>query len=231
MITRNILERTFKIQFGNRRATCFTIDFEKRQYIIASKHLVGSIVGQSSIEIIRGGTWENLPIKLVGHADGDVDISVLAAETLISPTHSLTLPPSDPTAAGMILGQDVYFLGFPFDIVSDATLESNKNFPLPFVKKAILSQTVKGTIMLDGHNNPGFSGGPVVYYPKNDRSSDLSVAGVVYGFRHALGQVYPDQERKESPIGYYLYNTGIVHVHDICHALNLIRQNPIGIKF
>jgi hypothetical protein len=34
----------------------------------------------------------------------------------------------------------------------------NRNFPLPFVKKALLSAMANGYYYLDGHNNPGFSG-------------------------------------------------------------------------
>ena len=226
MITSNILQRTFKIQFEDSQATCFTIDHENRQYIVTARHLVGSIVDESNVKIMQGDAWKNLPVKLVGHTDGDVDISVLAADIQISPTHLLNL-----TLDGMGFGHDAYFLGFPYGLGSDTTLEINRNFPLPFVKKAIISQISfdEGMIMLDGHNNPGFSGGPVVFYPENNRSKGPSVAGVVAGYRHALEYVYPDQELKGSPIGYYKYNTGIVVVYDINHVLNLIRQNPIGV--
>ena len=86
-------------------------------------------------------------------------------------------------------------------------------------------------ILLDGHNNPGFSGGPVVFC-QNNHGNDFSVAGVVAGYRHAFEPVYKNKEPEENelPIGYYRVNTGIVLAYDIKYALNLIRQNPIGVE-
>ena len=68
----------------------------------------------------------------------------------------------------MIYGQDAYFLGFPYGLKSEYE-DFNNNFPVPFVKKAIVSSLDtdkdcnRQIIFLDGHNNPGFSGGPVVF--------------------------------------------------------------------
>ena len=225
MVTTNILQRTFRIRYKKSCGTCFTIDFENRQYIVTARHIVKSIVGQSNVEIMQEEKWKNLQVKLVGHSKGDVDISVLAADILISPTYPLA-----PTQKGLTLSQDVYFLGFPYGFGSKTTSSTNRNFPLPFVKKAIVSQLDdKDYIMLDGHNNPGFSGGPVVFHPKSI-GNDLSVAGVVAGYHFHEEPVYQEQEQKESPIGYYEYNTGIIVAYNIQHALDLIRQNPIGVE-
>jgi hypothetical protein len=44
-------------------------------------------------------------------------------------------------------------------------------FSVPLIKKAIISATVHEhgatVLLLDGHNNPGFSGGPIVYRDLN----------------------------------------------------------------
>ena len=64
-------------------------------------------------------------------------------------------------------GQDVYFLGFPYGLHGDMSALSN-DLPFPFVKKGIISlfhNDGVNRIYLDGHNNPGFSGGPVVFMP------------------------------------------------------------------
>ena len=129
-------------------------------------------------------------VKLVGHCEGEVDISVLAADIQISPTY-----PLNPTLGGIILGQDVYFLGFPYSLKSDVG-SINRNFPLPLVKKAIVSLVAERGhyILLDGHNNPGFSGGPVVFHP-NNRGNDFCVAGVVAGYRHACDPVYKNKSK------------------------------------
>jgi hypothetical protein len=72
------------------------------------------------------------------------------------------------TAGNQILGQDVYFLGFPFayKMYNGAP---NINFPYPLVKKGIFSginAQPDGThcLFVDGNNTYGFSGGPVIYY-------------------------------------------------------------------
>ncbi len=220
--TTNILQRTFRIRSGDSTATCFTVDVDNRQYIITAKHLLKEVIGQSIVQIMYDKQWTNLPVKLVGHCEADVDISVLAADRPISPTH-----PLDTTQAGLVLAQDVYFLGFPYGLASEVLSSLNNDFPLPFVKKAIVSQFDKGYIMLDGHNNPGFSGGPVVFHPRLN-SNDLSVAGVVSGYRFEKEPVYQDQEQTQ--VGYYKYNTGIIVAYDIKHAIDLISQNPIGAK-
>ena len=221
MVTANILQRTFYIKCGHSSGTCFTIDIDKRQYIITARHLVKSIVGQSNVKIWHEERWKNLPVKLVGHSEGDVDISVIAAEFLISPIHSLGT-----SRDGLYLSQDVYFLGFPYDLTGENTSSINHDYPFPFVKKAIISQFYKDRIMLDGHNNPGFSGGPVVFHP-NSNSNELSVAGVVAGYRFEHQPVYQDE--RQTPLT-YKSNTGIIVAYGIEHCLNLIRQNPIGIK-
>ncbi|MDE0689682.1 MAG: serine protease [Candidatus Poribacteria bacterium] len=225
MVNANIVQRTFKIECGNCLGTCFTIDVDNRQYIVTAKHLVEKITGRHTIKLMHEKKWKNLEVELIGHCKGQVDISVLAAEFQISWGYSLPA-----TTAGMILGQDVYFLGFPYGLMSDVG-ELNRNFPFPLVKKGVLStiEPSEGCILLDGHNNPGFSGGPVVFC-QNNRGNDFSVAGVVSGYRYAREPVYKNEEPEENepPIGYYRANTGIVLAYDIKYALDLISQNPIG---
>jgi len=58
----------------------------------------------------------------------------------------------------LILSQELFFLGFPFGLFTDATLKDG--FPTPFVKKATLS-AFGGTpafqmLFLDGINNLAF---------------------------------------------------------------------------
>ena len=206
MITTNIVQRTFRIR-STQEGTCFTIDVDDRQYIVTAQHLVEKVVGQNSVKIMQEKKWKGLQVKLVGHCEGEVDISVLAADIQISPTY-----PLNPTLGGIILGQDVYFLGFPYSLKSDVG-SINRNFPLPLVKKAIVSLVAERGhyILLDGHNNPGFSGGPVVFHP-NNRGNDFCVAGVVAGYRHACDPVYKNKKQKQNeiPIGYYKSNTGII---------------------
>ena len=217
----NVLQRVFHISHENKAGTCFTIDVEGRQYLITAKHLVQSIQKPCAVQMYHDGEWKGLQVDLVGHGAKCVDLTVLASEMQISPTH-----PLEPTAEGLILGQDVLFLGFPYGITSDSG-NNNNRFPFPLVKKGIISALPQGNVsdlFLDGHNNPGFSGGPVVYEVVK---GTLNVAGVVSGYLSKLEPVYDEHGATALQ---HDYNTGIVRVTSIMHAVNLIRANPVGFK-
>ena len=220
-ITTNILRRTFQFSFGEEQGTCFTIDYDNRQYIVTARHLVDPITDSATIRIKHEKIWKDCPVNLVGHGEGEVDISVLAAGLQISPKY-----PLPPNAAGLTLGQDVYFLGFPYGLASEVG-ELNQNFPFPFVKKATVSAMDfnPNRIFLDGHNNRGFSGGPVVFSEVGKPANQLSVAGVISGYRFGTEPVY--LKGKPTPLE-FRYNTGIILAYQIKHAVDLISQNPIG---
>ena len=221
-VTSNVLQRTFQFAFGESLfGTCFTIDYDNRQYIVTARHIVEPITDAATIRIKHEKFWKECPVNLVGHGEGEVDISVLAARIQVSPQH-----PLPPTSAGLVLGQDVYFLGFPYGLASEVG-EVNRNFPLPLVKKATLSALDSKTspFLLDGHNNPGFSGGPIVFSEMGKPANQLSVAGVISGYRFNMEPVYLENKRTPFQVE---YNTGIIFAYGIRHAVDLICQNPIG---
>jgi hypothetical protein len=173
------------------------------------------------VELYHANQWKRLDVDLVGHCTGEIDISVLKADIQLSPTYAL--PPSE---CGIVYGQDVYFLGFPYGMQGDGQL--NREFPLPFVKKGILSCMMislsgPNLLYLDAINNPGFSGGPVVFTEGNNLS--YKVAGVVSGYRSASEPIY-DGDRAIPLV--YRANTGIVVAYGIKHAMEIIQKNPIG---
>lgn len=214
-VTRGILQRTFRIRYGGAIGTCFTVDVANRRYLVTARHIAGTVSYSVDIEIKHEGIWKPVPVRLVGHGDGDIDVSVLAPQYPFGGSEVLTFP------APMTLGEDVYFLGFPFGM-SMETGDLNLNLPLPFVKKATLSAfTDVGQVLLDGHNNPGFSGGPVV-----DSSGDR-VIGVISGYRHDRKNVL-DCSGDKGPYTYDM-NTGIIHAWDSFQINQLILNNPIGI--
>lgn len=221
MITTNAIQRTFHIKVGDSTGTCFTIDVDNKQYLVTAKHIVSDLADTSNIEIFHEQQWKNIEVTIVGHCDGEIDISVLTTNLQISPTH-----PLEPTSAGMTYGQDVYFLGFPYGMAGEMG-PMNRDFPVPFVKKAIVSciyfENDIQIIFLDGHNNLGFSGGPVIF--KEHNSGDYKVCSVVAGYRYAEEPVY--QNGKPIPLEIRA-NTGIVISYGIKHAVDLIEENPIG---
>jgi hypothetical protein len=223
MVTSNVIQRTHYIKYGNSIGTCFTIDIDGRQYVVTAKHVLRGIKQNDKCEIYWNSTWTQVDTLLVGECPGNVDIIVVALRVQLSPTHPL--PVGD---AGAVFGQDVYFLGFPFGLSADLGA-ANRYFPVPFIKKGVLSSIVTDPsgariFYLDGNNNPGFSGGPVVF-PFERRLDDLRVAAVVSGYRFDPQPVYIG-DRATDLISHH--NTGIIISYGVSHAVDVVKQNPVG---
>ena len=222
MITKHVIQRVFQIRCGEKRGSCFTIDVDEKQYICTAKHVLDGF-GSGKVELFHDGKWKYLDVECVGYGSNDTDICVLSSQM------QLSLPsPLEPTADGIVLSQEVFFLGFPYGIATEMG-DLNRQFPVPFVKKAILSARPQGdqrVLLLDGHNNPGFSGGPVVFIKAGQPKNRYRVASIVSAYRSAPEPIV-DQGGAKTPLTYHA-NTGIVISYDIRHALDAIHANPIG---
>jgi hypothetical protein len=79
--------------------------------------------------------------------------------------------------------------------------------------------------LLDGHNNPGFSGGPVVFRRANKIGEEFRVMAVVSAFRTEDVEV----RFQGQPTGLTsATNTGIVVCPSIKQVTDMIAANPIG---
>lgn len=217
MITSNVIHRVFMIRYGKSMGTGFTIEVEGKEYLVTAKHVVESLGGKGTIDIFSNGKWVPLEIILVGHSPKDADISVLAAARTLTPPK---LPMDANT--GLFYGQDVYFLGFPYGFTGTFRL-GDSGYPLPLVKKATVSLLDRKRMYLDGHNNPGFSGGPVVF--SEPGKHNFKVAGVITAYRSVEEPVLSAGVKTGLT---YVYNTGIIVSDSITWALELIKANPIG---
>lgn len=223
MITFNALSRTFHLRLADQTATGFLIDVEAKQYLVTAKHFVPEVTDVVILELHHDGSWKKVPAKLVGHAPDNIDITVFALPKVLVASEYILKP----DMGGIILGQEAFFLGFPYGLFGTAG-ELNSNYPTPFIKRATVSsisvsETGSSIIFLDGHNNPGFSGGPVLF--KEKEQGELKVAAVVSGYRFSNEPVYQGQQAL--PIT-YRYNTGILISYGIKHAVALAKANPIG---
>ena len=219
-ITANVIHRVFFLKFGSGTATAFTVEVDGREYLITAKHAVVSFVENDSIELYSNNAWVKFHPKLVGHCDGDCDISVFALPRRLTPDNL----PMEVSSDGVFYGQTAYFLGFPYGLIGKLTLGTD-GFPLPFVKRATISLFDGSVLYLDGHNNAGFSGGPVVFREAN--KPDLRVAAVISGFRAVREPVYSGKSTTPLTV---VDNTGIIIAHKVDVAVKLIRSNPIGFE-
>jgi hypothetical protein len=87
---------------------------------------------------------------------------------------------------------------------------------LPFAKRATLSCFDGAVFLLDGHNNPGFSGGPVVFGQPG--VTPTNVATVISGYKFVQEPVFEGEDKTKLSIK---YNTGIIVSYKIEHAVSL----------
>ncbi|MCW0448619.1 serine protease [Xanthomonas sacchari] len=222
MINSNVLQCVRQVKIGDNVGTLFAIEVNNLQYLVTANHLLEQWQAGDHIEIWQGNTWRDIPVELVGaHEAGDV-------AAFASPVHLALRLPLEASCKGLTWSQDVFFLGFPYGWRADVPPEINTRYPLPFVKKAIVSAMVVTdgieTIFLDGLNNPGFSGGPVVFRPPG--SSEFQVCSVVTSFRYVTEPIY-EGDLEHSLV--YRSNTGIIESTNIRIILDLINSNPIGL--
>jgi S1-C subfamily serine protease len=166
--TGNIVSRVFQIRYGGLTGTAFVIDYEDRQYFVTADHMVEGAGQKSAVEIFGSGDshWHSLDFTILHGGSKCVDVAVLVpAEKKFVNADPIPYPYNP------AMGQEVFFLGFPYGLF---TTFENQAVAIPFIKHAYLSANVScsalypngtkddGLILLDGLNNPGFSGGPVV---------------------------------------------------------------------
>ena len=249
IIPMGLLKSTFHIRVaqinsnGKSRlvnGTCFTINIDNKQYMITARHLFMYKDEQKnywefrgkSIDIKFNRQWNAIPIKIIGHCTQRIDISVLTAQIQIPLLGGYEFPtqPND-----IWYGDEMYFFGFPHGREADI----GANIPFPILKSAKVSEGNPDYLLLDGHNNSGFSGGPVVYKrPRLVEQKDgaiamrtgpnpLRFAGVVSGYfeEEVEGDFVQTNIGVKSKV-----NSGMMLIYRIEHALALIRQNPIGIE-
>ena len=189
MVTANVIQRVLNIRIDDSQGSAFTIERGGRQYVVTARHVVQGIEAAQRTAVVFDGEWRNIDFTIVGVAEGDVDVAVLACGLQLSPTL-----PMEASTDGLVYGQRAYFLGFPFGWTTGGQ-HLNRGFPLPFVKGGIVAAYSMGgpisTIFLDAHGNQGFSGGPVVFRPQEGQD-DFRVAGVVANYPIRFQPLSPD---------------------------------------
>ena len=221
-----MLQRVVNIKIADQTATAFIIHKNNIPFLITARHIFNGLGNGENIDVeIRhaNSRWEPLSCRLYLHVNQNVDIAILApvqyhSENGVDDTDILT-------SNNLILGQDAFFLGFPYCFAQEVGYAINKDFPLPLVKKAVISSmpnpSVNANFFLDGNNNLGFSGGPVCFFDK--AGNKFKIAGVISGF-------VSDKIEMTSVLGWKScipINTGIIIASDIYFA-NEILEKIIG---
>lgn len=222
MVQSEIIQRVLRIRYSNSAASAFTLEYNGIQFVITAKHVFESKNYPTSavIEVLLDGVYESIPVDIKYPADVRIDIAVLKT----NPYRTLTkFFGNKCTTEGLVYGQDVYFLGYPYNYDSLLVSYPGSKSPAPFVKKACMSGMLSPSpsiLFLDGHNNPGFSGGPVCFKRGGDKL--FSIAGVVSGYRYDEAPLF-DKDNHQTNF-YIKENTGIINVSDISFAVNIAKE-------
>jgi Trypsin-like peptidase domain len=134
-------------------------------------------------------------------------------------------PAGTPTTAGVTFGQPVWFIGYPFGMSSSFPANGSGITALPFMKRGSMSAVDASNpdavvYYIDGFNNPGFSGGPVVYW--EFATHTYKILAVVKGYRNDTAKVLINGKQIDSSI---LVNSGIIVSYSIRHAIDAIKKS------
>lgn len=227
--TSNVLYRVLRIKTADSTGSAFTIEVDGKQYLITARHLLKGFGNEGEIELWIEGRWSRVKARAIYPSNPLVDVAALDLGKPVTITFPLTA-----SSGGLTLGQQVYFLGYPYGLGTSAAAPVPPGFgELPFLKSGIVSalddrDPEANILYLDGQNNPGFSGGPIVFW--HLESASFRVAGVVRGYRN---EALPVLKKKnlDDPAAqahndlYTRANSGIVIGYDIRHIVEAIRAS------
>lgn len=227
--TTNVIYRVLRIKTADGTGSAFTIEVEGKQYLITARHLLERFGSEGEVELWMEGRWSRMRARAIYPASAAVDMAALDFGRPLTVTF-----PLEPSSGGLTLGQQVYFLGYPYSLGTPggARFAPPGFGEFPFLKSGIISamddrDPQARVLYLDGHNNPGFSGGPVVFWHAESRR--FRVAGVVRGYKNEALPVLKQKNLDDPGARAYndLYtrgNSGIVISYDIRHIVDAIRQ-------
>lgn len=224
-VTTDFLNNTFFITNNSNGGTAFSLNYRGNTYLISARHIFPSIKSGSIVNagITVGNINKVYNYNIYFDDDSTVDVAVLVPINVIIPKSEIELD-----TISSVISQQLYFLGFPYSQYSTFGIKHDfkKYLPIPFVKGAILSginATPKGVILyLDGHNNPGFSGGPLIgrnAMNTNDRKNYLF--GVVVAYVNQQDQTKDSNGNNIN----YTENSGLFYAFGCNFIKNIIDKN------
>jgi hypothetical protein len=249
-----VFERVFSVHVNvgtpqAATATAFVMDVDGRQYLITAKHVVNGMGDTGKIEIAEKGDYT---MKIL-RCEDPIDIAVLIPPLPLSYSETMTEASGGPP----LWGTDLWFMGFPLGIELPAPKgKGGPVNPPAMIKHAVMSGELEinrraWKLLLDGYNNPGFSGGPVF---ERNANNEYKVLAVISGFfpefepvtkaRPIASRTAASAKAKAEPwriitVGGSLkelvdtgewvpLNSGIAIAYTIYSALDLIHEHPIG---
>jgi S1-C subfamily serine protease len=224
-----MLYRTVPIAAGDHGGTGFFLVTAGKLYLVTARHVVNSLPPcDAQVDVWFSDQWKSLTAKRVLVPDSDADVAVL--ETQWEPPAQFSISAAG-DSDGPTFGQQVWFLGYPL-WSKDHPHGISSSLPgprkmLPFIKRGTLSaidSTNPNSVVLyiDGINNKGFSGGPILYWSFSAHA--YRILGVIHGY---LNDEFPQEwtinGQKVSET--VLANSGILIGYSIRQVVDTIKAS------
>lgn len=226
-VTTNVLLRVIRFQSGDKFGTAFTIEVEGQQYIITARHNLTKSEASVDVKLFLNGAWHPFKARAIYPDNHSVDIVALDVGQKVTVDF-----PLDTGFRDFALGKQIYIVGYPWGLRTQGGLPDNMA-EIPFLKSGILSaidsrQKDSVIFYLDSDNNPGFSGGPIVY--RDSKSGDYRVAAVVSGYWNEAFPVLKEKDLTNPDAKAYedLYtrgNSGITVGYSVKHIVDAIQKD------
>jgi hypothetical protein len=240
------MTRITMIQSHYYRGTAFSVDVDHREYWITAKHILtgakhppyGTVKDQSvALSLLNPASeqeqWIPITFSVIDPGQ-DIDIVALAA-----PHPILDDPlPSEPvgTPPTLQIGSDCSFLGFPFGGSWRATFESGRKYWMAYTKHCTVSAVTSDppqAWVLDGINNEGFSGGPVVFLTGPEQQIFAVISGYVPEPAEIISsgvtkKKSPNQKKAAEQHLTANVNSGFIIAYGVDSIIDAIHKKPIG---
>lgn len=251
MVPNVALQRVFHLCFGEDGfGTGVVIEHQGHEYLLTARHVCssaypkdtaddkGGVFSRTAPDVVhveRHGDWHRYRINKYVEGAGYLDAAVMELDTRLGPTGLLPLPmcPDD----GFFLGQQTFALGFPDGNRIEGAV--NNGFPIPFIRQGCIAGWQEPNIptrrlTIDGHVNPGMSGGPVIV-ARNPRLApvdawtDPMLIGIITNIRSWRRKARLTRKGRASlpesfPSLYYSENQGLYDVLDIRTIAGLLTE-------
>ena len=216
-----LFQITYNIKVENSSSgSAFTFESNGERFLITARHVVDSPSKRVEVETERGFELVEYS-RCIYPSNREVDLVAIKVEN--SKDLDLNFHPKflKYSSHGLGLGFETFFLGYPYGLRNASFRGKNRSFGL--VKKAInsgVSYDSSGNaigFLLDGHNNPGFSGGPCCCFIENK----WHLIGGISSYVVQQDSLFDERGTLRMIIN---ENSGIIHCHNIKHLLDELKK-------
>lgn len=192
------MSNIFNLSGDKLTGTCFMVIKDGKQFFITAAHLFESSHRSGDVvpvQMVVQNQLQSFNANIYYHTNRKVDIAVIKLSEKVSQNIELPeeltkqkeffkrLHVGNGISTDSIFttpGMDVFFFGFPLEGLGNEIY----GLKLPLVKKAVISGWINhngvNLLLLDGHNNLGFSGEPVAVYDPTTKK--MCIVGVISGY-------------------------------------------------